>query len=186
MRRITPAALRALSWPTMPCDVARGSRASSRPRPRMCECAPVGRKHEFIYASWHTLSQRVGYLPTRSIRSRSLDSEGETEIGNDYGQRKVVWISHWHARVVKIVYHGWFMLGKRRNTRKQKQNSYVRLFGQVAQPNCSGSPSPSPPTSHITIDTSHGNKPKWTMQMINGWGLCAYLVTTSVLHPFML
>ena len=28
-------------WPTMPCDTLRASKASSRPRPRMCECAPM-------------------------------------------------------------------------------------------------------------------------------------------------
>ena len=39
--RTTPAARRACSWPTMPCDCFLGSSASSRPRPRMCECAPT-------------------------------------------------------------------------------------------------------------------------------------------------
>eukprot|EP00964_Phaeocystis_antarctica_P010102 scaffold5527_cov54-Phaeocystis_antarctica.AAC.2 len=35
--RITPAALRALTCPTMPCETIRASNESSRPRPRMCE-----------------------------------------------------------------------------------------------------------------------------------------------------
>lgn len=62
-------------------------------------------KEAWVLSMRHdTLFQRVWYLPTRSIRSRSLDSEGETEIGNDYEKRKVVWISHWHVRVVNIVY----------------------------------------------------------------------------------
>lgn len=39
--QITPAALRASSCPTIPWDTPRGSRASSSPRPRMCECAPM-------------------------------------------------------------------------------------------------------------------------------------------------
>mmetsp|Transcript_32247 Transcript_32247/g.54149 ORF Transcript_32247/g.54149 Transcript_32247/m.54149 type:complete len:203 (+) Transcript_32247:1323-1931(+) len=39
--RITPAARRAFPWPTIPCETARASSASSRPRPRMCECAPM-------------------------------------------------------------------------------------------------------------------------------------------------
>eukprot|EP00983_Pelagomonas_calceolata_P048281 1140994-Pelagomonas_calceolata.AAC.1 len=33
--------LRARACPTMPCDTALASRASSRPRPRMWECAPI-------------------------------------------------------------------------------------------------------------------------------------------------
>jgi hypothetical protein len=33
--------LRAFICPTMPCDTARASSASSSPRPRMCECAPM-------------------------------------------------------------------------------------------------------------------------------------------------
>ena len=41
--RIMPAALRALAWPTMPWAFPRGSSRSSRPRPRMCECAPGGK-----------------------------------------------------------------------------------------------------------------------------------------------
>mmetsp|Transcript_14481 Transcript_14481/g.39212 ORF Transcript_14481/g.39212 Transcript_14481/m.39212 type:complete len:214 (-) Transcript_14481:33-674(-) len=41
MFRMTPAALRARACPTMPCDTALASRASSRPRPRMWECAPI-------------------------------------------------------------------------------------------------------------------------------------------------
>ena len=39
--RTTPAALRALTWPTMPCDTFLASSASSRPRPRMWLCAPM-------------------------------------------------------------------------------------------------------------------------------------------------
>mmetsp|Transcript_42700 Transcript_42700/g.87185 ORF Transcript_42700/g.87185 Transcript_42700/m.87185 type:complete len:202 (-) Transcript_42700:81-686(-) len=41
MRSTMPAALRASNWPTMPCDVLRGSSESSRPKPRMWECAPM-------------------------------------------------------------------------------------------------------------------------------------------------
>mmetsp|Transcript_25214 Transcript_25214/g.43077 ORF Transcript_25214/g.43077 Transcript_25214/m.43077 type:complete len:210 (+) Transcript_25214:323-952(+) len=41
MERMTPAALRAPAWPTMPCETILASSASSRPRPRMCECAPI-------------------------------------------------------------------------------------------------------------------------------------------------
>lgn len=38
--RTTAAALRALCWPTRPCEEGLGSRVSgSTPRPRMCECA---------------------------------------------------------------------------------------------------------------------------------------------------
>ena len=33
--------LRASAWPTMPSATALGCRCSSRPRPRMCECAPT-------------------------------------------------------------------------------------------------------------------------------------------------
>ena len=32
---------RAAFWPTKPCEASRGSSLSSRPRPWMCECAPV-------------------------------------------------------------------------------------------------------------------------------------------------
>mmetsp|Transcript_34488 Transcript_34488/g.88484 ORF Transcript_34488/g.88484 Transcript_34488/m.88484 type:complete len:227 (+) Transcript_34488:951-1631(+) len=39
--RMTPAARLAAFWPTMPCETMRASSASSRPRPRMCECAPM-------------------------------------------------------------------------------------------------------------------------------------------------
>mmetsp|Transcript_106324 Transcript_106324/g.295841 ORF Transcript_106324/g.295841 Transcript_106324/m.295841 type:complete len:209 (-) Transcript_106324:2-628(-) len=39
--KMTPAARLAPFCPTMPCDTIRASRASSRPRPRMCECAPM-------------------------------------------------------------------------------------------------------------------------------------------------
>ena len=39
--RTTPAALRAFTWPTIPWDTFLASKASSRPRPRMCECAPM-------------------------------------------------------------------------------------------------------------------------------------------------
>lgn len=38
---ITPAARRASTWPTMPCETFLASKASSRPRPRICECAPT-------------------------------------------------------------------------------------------------------------------------------------------------
>lgn len=38
--RIMPAAFLAFAWPTMPWEFARGSKRSSSPRPRMCECAP--------------------------------------------------------------------------------------------------------------------------------------------------
>lgn len=40
--RMTAAALRAFSWPTKPCDEARGSKVSkSTPSPRICECAAI-------------------------------------------------------------------------------------------------------------------------------------------------
>lgn len=39
--RMIPADLRALTWPTMPCEEKRGLRESSRPIPRMCECVPI-------------------------------------------------------------------------------------------------------------------------------------------------
>jgi hypothetical protein len=39
--RMTPAAFLAFPCPTIPCDADRGSRCSSRPRPRMCEWAPI-------------------------------------------------------------------------------------------------------------------------------------------------
>lgn len=43
--RITPAALRALPCPTMPCEFPLGSSvAGSNPSPRMCECAPGARQ----------------------------------------------------------------------------------------------------------------------------------------------
>ncbi|KAG5458740.1 MAG: hypothetical protein BJ554DRAFT_983 [Olpidium bornovanus] len=42
--RIKPAAFRAFTCPTMPCDTGRGSSASSRPSPRMCEWEPVARR----------------------------------------------------------------------------------------------------------------------------------------------
>ena len=39
--RITPAARRASVWPTIPWDTFLASKASSNPKPRMCEWAPV-------------------------------------------------------------------------------------------------------------------------------------------------
>lgn len=36
---MTPAPLLAFFWPTMPCEVSRGSSSSERPNPRMCEWA---------------------------------------------------------------------------------------------------------------------------------------------------
>mmetsp|Transcript_9073 Transcript_9073/g.26731 ORF Transcript_9073/g.26731 Transcript_9073/m.26731 type:complete len:207 (-) Transcript_9073:2-622(-) len=39
--RMTPAARLAPFWPTMPWETILASRASSSPRPRMCECAPM-------------------------------------------------------------------------------------------------------------------------------------------------
>lgn len=39
--RITPAAFLAVIWPTIPSETPRASREESRPRPLMCECAPI-------------------------------------------------------------------------------------------------------------------------------------------------
>lgn len=47
--RMIPAALRACNWPTIPCEVVRGSRASSRPRPLMWEWAPM---RSILVSSW--------------------------------------------------------------------------------------------------------------------------------------
>mmetsp|Transcript_7922 Transcript_7922/g.21853 ORF Transcript_7922/g.21853 Transcript_7922/m.21853 type:complete len:210 (-) Transcript_7922:4-633(-) len=41
MERMMPAARLAAFWPTIPCETMRASSASSRPKPRMCECAPM-------------------------------------------------------------------------------------------------------------------------------------------------
>ena len=38
---IKPAARRAFFWPTIPCETALGSSESSRPKPLMCEWAPI-------------------------------------------------------------------------------------------------------------------------------------------------
>lgn len=45
---MTPAARRASVWPTMPCETFLASRASSKPRPRMCEWAPGTKKREIL------------------------------------------------------------------------------------------------------------------------------------------
>lgn len=41
IERMTPAALRALACPTIPCETIRASSESSRPSPRMWEWAPM-------------------------------------------------------------------------------------------------------------------------------------------------
>jgi hypothetical protein len=64
--RIMPAALRALACPTIPCEFPRGSSRSSRPRPRMCECAPERgdeRGLKFVVSSRRTYALHLGYVP---------------------------------------------------------------------------------------------------------------------------
>ena len=41
IRTMTPADRRAYSCPTIPWEIARASKLSSSPSPRMCECAPI-------------------------------------------------------------------------------------------------------------------------------------------------
>lgn len=55
--------LRAEVWPTRPCDTARASRASSRPRPRMWEWAPIR-------------SMRVRSLTSAATRKSAIACQG--------------------------------------------------------------------------------------------------------------
>mmetsp|Transcript_28404 Transcript_28404/g.55243 ORF Transcript_28404/g.55243 Transcript_28404/m.55243 type:complete len:214 (-) Transcript_28404:3-644(-) len=60
--KITPAALRAWSCPTRPCEFARASRESSKPRPRMCECAPIRSMRVISFTSAILTSLMVALL----------------------------------------------------------------------------------------------------------------------------
>lgn len=62
---ITPAALRALNWPTIPSAEGIGSSLSSKPKPLICECAPilsnfVGKSFDWvcIFVGVDSLSER--------------------------------------------------------------------------------------------------------------------------------
>jgi hypothetical protein len=83
----TPAALRAVAWPTMPCEVARGSSESSRPRPRMCEWAPMRSMRVRSFTSCILTSTVACQLKTNQFhnrhQNRSVDGMHTIQVLSD-------------------------------------------------------------------------------------------------------
>lgn len=86
---MTPAALRAETWPTMPSETARGSKEESRPRPRMCECAPTRsmRVRSRVSESFSSVMvvaamemERAEFLGTKGFRVESVCALSTTGV----------------------------------------------------------------------------------------------------------
>lgn len=63
---MSPADFRAFPCPTIPCELSLGSSLSSRPSPRICECAPV-ETYPLSTVANNTASERTDPLHLRNV-----------------------------------------------------------------------------------------------------------------------
>lgn len=64
--RMSPAALRADCWPTIPSAEGSASSCGVRPRPRMCECEPM-RSTPVRSRSWEDVASGAAWSVTTSV-----------------------------------------------------------------------------------------------------------------------
>lgn len=113
--RIIPAAFRAFACPTRPCELARGSNRSSKPKPRICEWAPFEKVSE-LGCNQECFSFFF-YVPMRSIFVMSLSSEVPVEICMAYNNKNFQHVNT-KKKWGSYKYHGWLDGKGRRSSRR--------------------------------------------------------------------